>query len=436
MRYGLIVIFCLLSTQLFPQDFFESLETESAANLPYELNGFMRGAFFAGRSIQSDELVQKSGYGELGLKLRVRKAAWGDAFAELRFRNGHEFDEAISEISIREAYVDLYWGDMDLRVGQQIVVWGRADGFNPTNNITPQNMLTRSSVEDDRRLGNFLFRGHYNLQPLTLELIWVPQYRPSVLPTSLFPFPDFVTLGPPANPNSELDNSSIAAKLDMGLSAWGASVSYFRGFMPLPGVYPSFIGVVDGELEATIVNRPYQMQVIGADFSTTLGAFGLRGEVGFREPVDDYTDDVNVHVPNPDIQYVLGVDRTLGDFTVIFQYIGRYVMEFEEFQGVGLPTDQLYTTNRMVAGQLDEMSHAVFMRPALALMHETLNVELLAYYNITTEETLLRPILNYHVTDAMTFKVGADVYTGPENTLFGNVQDALSSVFVELGVYF
>ena len=429
---ALVILFMIVP--VFSQDFL--LDSEGEKSIPYELNGFIRGAFFAGREIDGQKLVEKSGYGELGLKMRVRKAQWGDGFAELRFRHGHEFDEPVSEVNIREAYVNTYMGNFDLRLGQQIVMWGRADGFNPTNNITPQNMLVRSSDEDDRRMGNLLFRGSYSFNPFTLELIWVPRYRASELPISLFPFPAFVTFGGMDDPGSELKNSSIAIKLDLGLSSVDGSISYFRGYMPLPGIYPDSIYVDEGGLNATIVSRPYQMQVLGGDFSTTLGSFGLRGEIAYRRPVDDYTLDINVHVPNPDLQCVLGVDKTIGDFTVILQYIGRYVMDFEEFKGTGLPTDQLYINNRMIVSQLNEMSHALFMRPSMTFLHETLDIEFLAYHDVTTEESLFRPVVTYDIADALSVKIGADLYAGPENTLFGNIEEALSSGFMELRVSF
>ena len=37
---------------------------------------------------------------------------------------------------LREAYVDVRLGRLDLRLGRQIVAWGRADGVNPTDNLT------------------------------------------------------------------------------------------------------------------------------------------------------------------------------------------------------------------------------------------------------------------------------------------------------------
>jgi hypothetical protein len=149
------------------------------------------------------------------------------------------------------------------------------------------------------------------------------------------------------------------------------------------------------------------MQVLGADFSTTLGSFGLRGEIAWRQPIDDYTNAINVHIPNPDVQYVLGVDRSIGDFSIIVQYIGRYVLDFTAFKATGLPTDQLILNNRMIAAQLNEISHALFMRPAMAFLHETLDAELLLYYDMTTEEALFRPVISCDLTDALTFKLGA-----------------------------
>ncbi len=439
MRRICLLLMGLLVLPAFSQDFFESIEDDKSST-PYELNGFMRGAFFVGNSVENDDLEQKSGYGEVGLKMRVRKGAWGDGYAELRFRRGSEFGEPVSEMTVREAYVNTYLGNLDVRIGQQIVVWGRADGFNPTNNITPQNMLVRSSDEDDRRIGNFLFRANYMLNPFQLEFMWVPHYRPSVLPVSLFPFPDVVDYAGAQNPGPELKNGAVAAKIDLGLSAIEGSLSYFRGFMPMPGVFPLSIDLNTDtrEFEAVIVSKPYEMQVLGGDFSTTLGSFGMRGEIAYRVPIDDYEDDGLPHIPNPDFQYVLGADKTIGHFSIIAQYVGRYIVDFEEFKPTGLlkELELIYSTNRMITSQLNEMSHAVFIRPALALFHETLDIECAAYYDFTTEEAIIRPILTRDITDAMTFKVGADIYTGPEGTLFGNVEKALSSGFVECRVSF
>ena len=457
----IVLLMCMgiMHAQDFFDDASDTIKEDTQSGTSYELNGFMRGVFFGGNNVSDNKAELKSGYGELGIKMRARKAKWGDGYAEVRFRRGLEFDNTISEFSIREAYVNAYLGNFDIRLGQQIVVWGRADGFNPTNNITPQNMLARSPDEDDRRDSNFLMRIFYYINPVNIEFIWVPQYLPSVLPTGQIPLPLGVTIEDAINPDAKFNNSSIALKADLELSSFDGSVSYFHGYMPLPSIsLPlSSIGFDTSTFDFTVSirTRPYKMDVIGFDFSTTLASLGIRGEVAYRKPVEDHKSPLNMsnvnfqtaitgnlgikvldYIPNPDIQYVLGVDKTKGDFSIIVQYIGRYVIDFNEFQTTGFSLDELILKNRMITSQQDEISHSVFMRPVLAMYHETMDVELLGYYNITTEEVLLRPVITYDLADALTLRAGAEWYSGPDNTLFGTIEKSLSSLFIELRASF
>ncbi|MBN2000994.1 hypothetical protein JW935_25845 [candidate division KSB1 bacterium] len=442
LRIGLVCVI-LLSQVCWAQGFFDD-EPSSAPSPAYDMNGFMRGVFFGGKVIGENDAELKSGYGELGLKMRVRKGRIGDGFAEIRFRRGSEFGNNISDVNIREAYVDAYIGNIDLRIGQQIVQWGRADGFNPTNNITPQDMLARSPDEDDRKLGNFLIRSSYYINPFEFEFIWVPQYAPSVLPVELFPFPSWVTLGPDELPDARLKNCLLAGKIGFRLGRVDGSLSYVKGYMPLPGIN---IGPDKEKLLGVIVMpKPYKMQVFGFDFSTTLGSFGLRGEAAYRHAAK--ADSVYIpflkseqfflfdYMPNSDLQYVFGMDRSIGNFSLIVQYIGRYVFDFVELELTKTPIDQLGQTNRMIASQQFEISHSVFLRPALAMFHETVNWDMLAYYNITSEEYLVRTSLGKQLYDALVLKIGAEIYDGPDDTLFGSIHDALSSGFIELKLSF
>ncbi len=434
MKRTLVLIWLLPSLSLFAQSLFEQAVEEKASQAaPYELGGYLRGAFFGGKVPDQEKGEMKSGYAETALKLRIRKENFGDAFAEIRFRRGQEFGEPVSEILLREAYVNAYIGPLDVRIGEQVVVWGRADGFNPTNNITPQNMLVRSADEDDRRLGNFLIRSFYNLRPLRLEIIWVPTYAASVLPVNLIPLPLGVTLSPQQPISPRFENSSWAVKANFEFSSIDASVSYFHGFNPTPGIL--------GELsEQSIMVRPepYRVQIVGTDFSMTVGGLGLRGEFAYRNPIDDYK--TLLHVPNPDLQYVLGLDRSWGDFNVVLQYVGRHVLDFQELGDPAIagfdPFYEMESKNRLISSQQNEWSHAVSFRPALNLAHETLSLEVAGLYNFTTEELLLRPKMSYDLADALVLTIGGDIYAGPAETLFGVVDEALSAGFIELKAAF
>ena len=388
-----------------------------------ELNGYLRGVFYGGKIPDKYEAEMKSGYSEASMKVRIRKQSIGDAFAEVRFRKGNEFDETVSEVDIREAYINIYSGRFDFRLGQQIVAWGRADGLNPTNNITPQNMFVRSPNEDDRKKGNFLLRSHYNFDPLRLEIICIPKFVPSI--SSAGKVSQLETDYPDAN----LKNSAVAIKLNLELASFDGSVSYFNGYNPSPGINIDTLGVF---------SKAYRMHIAGADFSATSGSYGFRGEFAFRDPQDDYKK--NIYIPNPDLQYVLGIDREFGNLNIILQYVGRFVVDFEKLNEPQNPEEipqyEISLKNRMFSSQTNEISHAVSFRVFRSLLHETLSLETFGLYNFTTEELFFKPKLSYDLADALTITIGGEHYMGHAGTLFDSIDETLSSVYIELKTSF
>jgi hypothetical protein len=439
-RAGLIALSLFMITPLLSSQSLFEQATGKDEQKPYELNGYLKGTLFVGKDSDKNDAEVKSGYGEAALKLRLRKQGFGDAFAELRFRSGHEFQKTISEISIREAYVNAYAGPFDFRIGHQVVVWGRADGWNPTDNITPRNMLIRSADEDDRRLANFLIRSHYNLQPVRFEMIWIPVYRPSYIPTDLVPFPPGIELGEPDYPDMKLKNGAFALRLNLELPSVDGSVSYFNGHNPMPGIMAELPEIPVPNLALSVFHKSYRMHFVGMDFSTVVaGSWGLRGELAYRRSHQDHKK--FIHIPNPDLQYVIGLDKELvQNFSVILQYIGRYVFDFEDLEIPMNPADfpfyEIALKNRLINFQQHEMSHSLSCRAAWELMNELMSIEVFGLVNFTSNETLFRPKMTYDIADALTVAAGAELYSGPDETLFGLVDSTLSSVFVELKASF
>ena len=428
----------LLSTQLSAQSLFESATTKDKEK-PYDLNGYVRATLYLGESVDQNKADISSAYGEAAMKLSLHKKDFGDAFAEIRFRRGSEFNEELSEVNLREAYVNAYVGPFDFKIGHQIVVWGRADSLNPTNNLTPETILFRSPDEDDRRLANFLIRSYYNIHPVRIEAVWVPVYRASYVPLDLLTLPPGVVRGEEDYPGSTLGNSAFAFRLNFEFPSFDGSLSYFNGYNPRPGISTDSLSVFPFSEPFAIFPKAYRMDVIGADFQTTAGEFGLRGEVGYRKPHGDYK--AEFHIPNPDLSYVFGIDKEFsGNLSVIFQYIGRYVFNFEELFTIAtpevVPVMMLEEKNRMIAQQQHELSHSFSCRAGWQLLHETLELEVVGLYNLTTEEYLLKPKMNYDIADALTFTLGVIVYGGPENTLFGTIDEYLSAVFTEFRLSF
>jgi hypothetical protein len=292
-------------------------------------------------------------------------------------------------------------------------------------------MLIRSSDEDDKREGNFLIRTNWTFSPLRLEGLWVPVYAASVLPTQLIPLPPGVELGDMHLPPPELCQGAAAVKLHLELPSFDGSISLFSGYSPWPGISGTF-----DSLPIHIRPETYRMHVLGFDFSTTLRSWGFRGEFAYRKPEEGKPDDL--HIPNPDLQWILGIDRSWGDFNCIIQYIGKRVESYTDLpKSPGLdPLFEILQKNRLIASQLYRTSHTITFRPSIALFHETTTVEIAGMVNITSEEFLLRPKWTSDLTDAFTLVFGAEWYSGPDESFFGIIDEALSSVFIELKTSF
>jgi hypothetical protein len=432
-----ILIIILMLSNLSAQSIFEdalSEETAGTIALNFELNGYIRGGIYAGPVPENSKYETKDGYGEVTLKLRLCKGRWGDAYSELRFRNIVNSERSAPAIAMREAYVNAYLEAFDLRIGQQVVQWGKADGYNPSNVVTPIDFQIFSPDEDDRRLSNFLIRFYYNWSIIRLEGIWIPIYKPSVLPFAKAKLPANSHLGAGAYPNVGVENAALALKLHYQAASWDGTLSYFNGYLPMPGL--------EADIEDNHINIypiAYRLQMIAADFSTTLGRYGLRGEYAYRKPLE--SQDIWQSVPNGQVEYILGLDRAFGNFNIIIQYIGKYVFDFSEL----IPVDQnnpdfikyqIALRNRMLTGQLKQWSHSISFRPACQCFYETVGIELLGLINFNTEEILLKPKISYDVTDDLQFTAGIQIYHGPTDTLFGVLEEERNAGFLELKASF
>ncbi len=421
---------------------------------PFTLTGYVRGDAFIGKVPDYRAAEMKAGYGELSLALKTAKGSNGDGFAEMRVRQGLQGQQQGTSLDLREAYANAYLGPVDLRIGRQIIVWGRADALNPTNNLTPFDLRIRSPIEDDRRIGNLGARMFARLAPLRIEGVWMPLYAASELPP--VGLPPFVTLAAPRFPPPELKYGLLAGRVHLELPAFEMSVSYLRGHAPLPGLTLSGLTFDPVSPEVRVARTAYEHQVVGLDFSTAIrDLLAIRAEIAYRRPAD-YRN--RIHAPRPDLQYVLGVDRAFGPVTVIGQYLGRYVFDWAAQRGPDQPLDpftlmgtrtdflenaatlvinqQLARTNQILFSQTARLQHIATMRVEWLTAHDTLSIAALGLMNLTTREWMAAPKVGYKLSDALTAYLGGEIFMGPNGTLFGLIDEILSAGYAELRVIF
>lgn len=416
-----------------------------------QISGYTRGDVFVGKVPGGDQANLKAGYGELALIARAKKDDIGDAFAEVRLRYGMLGEpQQSTTVDVREAYVNTYLGPLDLRLGKQIIVWGRADLLNPTNNLTPVNFRMRSPIEDDRRMGNVGARAVLRLSPVRIEGVWLPSYVANELPP--VNLPQYVSYGDPKYPKPELDKGLLAGRVHLELPSVEMSVSYLHGYAPMPGLTRSGVTISETNPSVIIARTAYKQQVVGFDFSTAIGdLLALRGEVAYRRPYDYQS---QMHAPKPDLQYAIGGDHNFGSVSLIVQYLGRYTFDWAKEKGPadtslttamltkpdqvdsrtagGAVDANLRKTNQMLFSQTEKIQHLATARVEWLTAHDTLSLSALGMYNFSTKEWMAAPKVGYRLSDSMIAYVGGEVLAGPSGTLFGLVDQQLSAGYVEL----
>lgn len=423
-----------------------------------ELSGYARGVLYTGEYSRTDASEINSTYGEAALRIRAFTGSRGKIFSELRFRNAFEYKEWINQVNLREAYVDLSLGRFNIRVGQAILAWGRADGINPTNNLTPEDYFVRSPEPDDMHMGNFLIRGQWSILPqLRFESVWVPRYKYSVYRFDLFKMPGSVRFSESPMPEAVWENGSLAAKLDFLFTGFDGSLSWFNGFDPMPGIQPGELSpVLAEELQLEMYARAFRQQTLGLDFSFGMGSFGVRGEAAYRIPGADYRDEV--FAPEKDLRYVLQIDRTAGDFSLMAMYVGHCVFNFTSMPGAagipdltdmildpaqlqdpvalasldGMITQQVAAFNRVLFDQTEEFSHTLGLRPALGLFHEVFKAEITGTFNINTHEWGIIPGLTWHVSDNLKLRAGGQYFEGPAGSRYDLIAPVFNGAYFEV----
>lgn len=373
-------------------------EEENSVLTNYRLNGLLKSGIYLNKDFDESN----DNYFISSLKFETDINNYGKAYAELTFEDRKSEDDAY----IQEAYFDIYKEKLDLRVGKQIVVWGRSDAVNPTDNINTKDRTVYSPDSDDSRIANFMIKVNYDLYPFNIEAVVAPDYAEAVLPVDI-------------NFTEYENESSIALKLSYEYAQIDGSFSYFHGYSTTPGVTLS---------GSSLYLKPYEQDVFGWDFAKNFGKYGFRNEFAYKH-TEEYED--NDYIPNPELSYIAGIDRELfRNFTLNLQYYIKYTNDFSENM------TSIEERTAIINQQTEEIQNSIICRITYSLFYETLVLENLTSYNLDTEELYTKLESEYDISDSFVFIFGLDYYDGDEGTLTELIEDSKTSLYSEIKVEF
>ena len=303
-------------------------------------------------------------------------------------------------LELREAYLAYTKGNLDLRVGRQIVVWGVADALRVTDCVSPFDYTEFLAQDyDDIRMPVNALRAKYTWHSVTFEAICNPVADFFILPTDrrnpwaltlpLAPLPYTIDLES-GKPEKRLRNMEYGGRITTNLSGIDFSLSALRTWNKMPALS---LAVSDDGKSLLAKGEYRRMTMLGADCSLPVGQIVLRGEAAC------YFDEAQSRGVGKDVvcrntyNILAGVDWYPGnDWNFSAQYCHKYT-----------------------AGNLDGLS--VYRNAGLAtariskeLLRNMLKLSTFAYIDVANGGVFNRFSASYALNDQIELTAGYDFF--------------------------
>jgi hypothetical protein len=339
-----------------------------------------------------------------GWKARVGISMFYDAGYQLngqrQFYTDEFLDQYESELRLDEAYLQGGLGSkLDLKIGRQIVVWGKSDNIRITDILNPLDLRLPGLV-DIRflRLPVTMtkldyYQGNWNLGGMVIHeprFNKFPVFNGEFYPLDR-PLPD------PEEPEISWDNQQAALSLNGIFSGW--DIAFYGAYVFDRQPYFSDLAVATREYEKVLFGG------IAANYA--LGNWLLKGEAALTDGLRFSTIDEE----KQRFDVLLGFDYSgFSETTITFEFANRHIINFDE--RLAEPPD----------GQKEDWTQFAF-RFTKDFLNDTLHLILLfsSYGIFAGEGGFERFQLEYDVRDNLKLTGGVVLYQSGD---FPSFQDA------------
>ena len=348
----------------------------------------------------------------------------------LRFAVNTRLSQAFSSAGssfrgrLREAYIHADFGDVSLKLGRQIVVWGRSDRVSPTDVLSSRDFTARVPDDDEQRNGNDLAVLRWQAFSDIAVTGYVGRFEPHIIPVASLPG-NLVISAKPQRPD-------YAIKIDRTGEGVDFSVSYFDGFDKAPRY-----NFIQSGLSGSFLSQHERVQMAGADVATSKGRWTFRGEAAAFKMTSSCVQCQGGTAPSRKIQRaVAGVDRDFLDTANVnlqlFIIKRAGYTDPASFQGAQKPVAE--GLNRL-NGEFGAIERGLTLRVSERFFNELLKVEASGIFDLSNSSHLLRARASYAVSDHIKLSAGVDGLKGKAQSFFGS-RKKNSAAFVELAWIF
>jgi hypothetical protein len=338
------------------------------------------------------------------------------------------------DFTLRENYLDISAGDLQLRLGRQHVVWGEMVGLFIADVVSAKDQREFILPEPELemlRIPQWAARAEYFMKDMKAELLWIPlpsfdeigkPGMPGVRGASgadFFPYP---IPGPGGSaflgedrPSAKLSNSNYGLRMSALKNGWDFSGFYYHSLDAAPTFYRN---VIAGPAPVFVYQaRHDRINQFGGTFAKDLGRVVLKGEAVYtngRQFNVTRIDQPNGLVEQDTIDYALGLDISLPADT-------RLNLQF--FQRVFIDHDPDTLQRKYESG-----ASVLFDGIKLG---KNVEARALLVHSLNRSDWLFRTKVSWMFEKNWRLAAGVDIFGGPPSGFFGRY-DNNDRVYTEL----
>jgi predicted RND superfamily exporter protein len=330
---------------------------------------------------------------------------------------------------VQEATTELRFRKFDLYAGYGRVVWGRLDELQPTDVINPLD-ISRFFFEGrgEARLPVTVIRGRLFLsEDASIEGIYVPVFRRGrfdQLEEPSSPFNLVATVPRVLEPPASLANAQGGARFNATSARVDWSVSAYRGYDPF-GTYRLATGtpVPSDPFLVLFVEQVFpRFTMVGGDFETTAGQWGIRGEVAaFVRDSFQALFPTFATVRGSSIDAGAGVDRKAGNYRMS----GTLMFHRERY-------DRALSLEDSSTGRTDV---SFVLSADRTFARERYQVRAFSVYNPPEGSSFARGIASAKLHDDLALELSAGWFAGGGRDVIGRFKDS-DFTYARLKYYF
>ncbi|GAA3614808.1 hypothetical protein Q4Q39_02480 [Flavivirga amylovorans] len=334
------------------------------------------------------------------------------------------------EAELREFYVDWKIGKHFLTLGKQQIVWGKADGLKILDIVNPTNFREFLLDNfDNSRIPLWSVKADIKLSKVKAQFIWVPDITYHDFPTQKAPFfpkalfssvPQGVSVSnkPMEKPKKPIKDADYGLRLSAFLNGWDITVNYLYQYDNFP-VAKTMVDKLNNTMSITPLFKRYHL--FGGTFSNAFGSYTLRGELGYSK--DKYFSSDNTNIS----EGIFKSDQIMGVIGVDYSGISNSTLSFQIFE------DYIFN-NQMASGRQGSETNVSFLVDR-RFANETLTASIICVQNLNKCDGFVRPKIEYLVLNNLTAFLGADLFYGDKNRLFGQFKSLNRlSMGLQLGI--